>query len=247
MPTAAEAPSCTARATTGRCSGRPSTSRPGSTVAMLRLPADAGGPAAWAITVPGCLGLCGLSATGLAVTSLELNLSEGALGLPWPAVVRRMLRHATAASALATLVGLPLSAGRYWVLADGTTFHGVESSGARHIRTQTGARAAHLHTNHCFDPVLRQIERVPAATSTFARLDAASTVYAQQRPKTRAALWSMLHAHDDAGRGLCRHPEADAPTRPVTAAVALMQLRPPQLMVAAGCEQVAEATSVAMD
>lgn len=217
----------------------------GDSLVVLRLPADAEGPAAWVVTVPGCLGLCGLSATGLAVASLELNLSVGEVGLPWPAVVRRMLRHASAASAVGALTALPLSGGRYWVLTDGTTFHGLESSGARHIRTQTGARAAHLHTNHCFDPVLRQTERIPAQTSTFARLNAASTVYAQQRPKTADAMWAMLHAHDEAGRGLCRHDEGQGST-PVTATVALLQLHPPQLRVAAGCERVAEATQWSM-
>lgn len=215
-------------------------------VVVLRLPADAEGPAAWVVTVPGCLGLCGLSATGLAAASLELNLSVGDAGLPWPAVVRRMLRHGSAASAAGGLAGLPLSGGRYWVLTDGATFHGVESSGQRHLRTQTGARAAHLHTNHCFDPVLRQTERIPGQTSTFARLNAASTVYAQQRPKTADAMWALLHAHDDGGRGLCRHAEDGDASAPVTAAVALMQLSPPQLRVAAGCERVAEATRWSM-
>jgi len=165
----------------------------------------------------------------------------GEVGLPWPAVVRRLLRQQTAASASAALVELPLCGGRYWVLADGATFDGIESSGARHLRTQTGPRAAHLHTNHCFDPVLRQTERIPARTATFARLNAASTVYAQQRPKTVDALWSLLHAHEDKGRGLCRHP-GQTETGCVTAAVALMRLSPPQLVVAAGCGQVASAT-----
>ena len=215
-------------------------------VVVLRLPADAEGPAAWVVTVPGCLALCGLSATGLAAASLELNLSVGQPGLPWPAVVRRMLRHVTAASAVGALAGLPLFGGRYWLLTDGTTFHGIESSGARHLRTQTGARAAHLHTNHCFDPVLRQTERIPEQTSTFSRLNAASTVYAQQRPKTTEAMWAMLHAHDDGGRGLCRHVEGEDASAPVTAAVALMQLSPPQLWVAAGCERVAEVTRLSM-
>lgn len=187
------------------------------------------------VTVPGCLGLAGINAHGLAVSSVRLSLARTCSGLGWPVLTRHLLACDSAAQARQRIVDTPRCDARYWVLADERDFLGLESSDALVVLTQKGGKAAHLHTNHCFDPVLRRIETVPRATTTYARLNTASTIYAQQRPKTADALWTMLHGHEGQLGTLCRHAGEDgAPA--VTAAIALFMPAQAGLRIVGGCQ-----------
>jgi hypothetical protein len=91
------------------------------------------------------------------------------------------------------------------MIADGRDFYGVETSGRLKVLTQQGGRAAHLHTNHCFDPVLRRHERVARTSTTFRRMELASTLYVQQRPRDAEGLWSLLSSHEGYPRSICSH------------------------------------------
>jgi isopenicillin-N N-acyltransferase-like protein len=97
-----------------------------------------------------------------------------------------------------------LSSGHHYMMADGREFFGVETSGKQKVVTQVGARAAHLHTNHCFDPVLRRCERVPrsARLSAHRAGDDAVRAAAAARP---AGLWTLLASHEGYPRSLCSH------------------------------------------
>ncbi|MEM6990985.1 MAG: C45 family autoproteolytic acyltransferase/hydrolase, partial [Myxococcota bacterium] len=96
------------------------------------------------VTVPGSLGIAGLTADGLAVVGASLSQNERGPGLPWPALMRSALAGGSASAALAVFKSLPRASGRYAVLADRGEFFGVESSASRAVLTQVGARAAHL-------------------------------------------------------------------------------------------------------
>ena len=92
----------------------------------------------------------------------------GQIGLLWPALVRTLLAEPSAAAARARLSRTRLGGGRNFMLADGREFFGVECSAQLQVLTQVGAGAAHLHTNHCFDPVLRRFaQRSPAVTLRY--------------------------------------------------------------------------------
>lgn len=191
------------------------------------------------LTLTGCLGMAGISGAGVAVTINNLHSTDGRIGLVWPALVRAMLACPSAAEARALLQRAPRSSGHHYMIADGRDFYGVETSGELEVLTQTGPRAAHLHTNHCFDPVLRKREAVPAASTTFHRLNHATTIYAQARPVTADALWDLFHGHDG-GRGtLCIHPASDGessdPDATITCAVLSMRLRDGGIRVVQGC------------
>ena len=101
-------------------------------------------------TLTGCLGMAGLGQDAVGVTINNLSSTDGGVGVVWPAVVRAMIAAPSAQAARERLLALPLSSGHYYTIADGRDFFGYETSGRR-----KGPRAAHLHTNHCFDPVLR--------------------------------------------------------------------------------------------
>lgn len=191
-------------------------------------------------TLTGCLGMAGLGQDAVAVTTNNLSSTDGGVGVVWPAVVRAMLEAPSARDARDRLLGLPLSSGHYYTIADGRDFFGYETSGQLKVLTQSGPRAAHLHTNHCFDPVLRQRENVPRGSTTFARLNMATTLYAQHRPSTLDELWTLLGSHEgDASSQLCTHQDEvhGDPTRSRTCGRLAVRLRTGELRAARGCSQ----------
>ena len=191
-------------------------------------------------TLTGCLGMAGLGQDAVAVTINNLSSTDGGVGVVWPAVVRAMLAASSAQAARERLEGLPLSSGHYYSIADGRDFFGIETSGQRKVLTQKGPRAAHLHTNHCFDPVLRQHEAVPRGSTSFARLNMATTLYAQQRPASLDELWALLGSHEgNESSQLCTHQDAvhgdDSFSR--TCGRIAMRLRTGGMRVARGCSR----------
>ncbi len=191
-------------------------------------------------TLTGCLGMAGLGQDAVGVTINNLSSTDGGLGVLWPAVVRAMLAEPSARAARDRLLTLPLSSGHYYTLADGRDFFGYETSGELKVLTQSGPRAAHLHTNHCFDPVLRQREAVPRGSTSFGRLNMATTLYAQHRPSTLDELWTLLGSHEGTpGTQLCTHQdevhEDDSYSR--TCGRIAMRLRTGEARVARGCSK----------
>jgi isopenicillin-N N-acyltransferase-like protein len=208
-------------------------------VRMIRIAPPTGEGAVSCLTLTGCLGLAGLSDTGVAVTTSHLFTTDRQEGLIWPALVRHLLEAPDAEAALSRLRSVPRIVGRHCTIADGRAFFGIECSAELDVLTQTGPKAAHLHTNHCFDPVLRQRERVPASSTTFARLDSASTLYAQLRPAGLDELWSLLGNHDGRPHSICSHvDERDHdPHAPRTCARLVLQSGGTGLRVARGCSR----------
>ncbi len=190
-------------------------------------------------TLTGCLALAGIGQYGVSVAINNLTSTDAKLGVIWPAVVRHMLAAPDAATARARLFALPLTSGHNYMIGDGYDYFGIECSGELKVVTQLGARAAHLHTNHCFDPVLRARERVPLSTTSFARLDMATTLYAQQRPRDLAGLWEILGSHEGHPRGICTHSddEHSDPGASRTCGRIAMQPLHGRMRAAAGCSR----------
>lgn len=174
-------------------------------VRMIRIIPEGSDDELLCFTLTGCLALAGIGQNGVSVAINNLTSTDAGLGVMWPAVVRHMLAAPDAPTARARLLALPLTSGHNYMIADGHDYFGIECSGELKVVTQLGARAAHLHTNHCFDPVLRAREHVPLGTTSFARLDMATTLYAQQRPRELPGLWALLGSHDGHPRGICTH------------------------------------------
>ena len=192
-------------------------------------------------TLTGCLGMTGLSADGVGVTINNLSSTDGQVGVVWPALVRAMLAAGSAAGARQRLEATRLSSGHHYMMADGRAFFGVETSGQLKVVTQISAGAAHLHTNHCFDPVLRRRERVPRVSTTFRRFELASTLYVQQRPHDVAGVWAFLASHEGFPRSLCSHVDdaSGDPSASRTCGLMVMQLAGGAVLAGAGCGQEA--------
>jgi isopenicillin-N N-acyltransferase-like protein len=194
-------------------------------VRMLRIAPAGSEHETLCLTLAGCLGAVGISGCGVAVTINNLSSTDARVGVIWPALVRAMLEKPCARAAYELLMRTPLSSGHHYVIADGHDYYGVECSGELKVLTQLGPRAAHLHTNHCFDPVLRRREAVPAGSTSFHRLNLATTLYAQARPRDEEGMWTLLHTRDGSVGSLCIDPRPDAePTATATVAVIVMRL-----------------------
>lgn len=190
------------------------------------------------VTLTGCLGLMGMCARGVAVGAADLCSTDAGIGVPWPAVVRSLLEQPSARQAKARLMGVPLSSGHHYMMADGADFFGIETSGTQKVLTQQGPRAAHIHTNHCFDPVLRKYEAVPPGSTTFQRLNMATTLFAQQRPHDLDGVWSLLTSHEGHPRSICAHGEGQVmrdPGASRTCAVMAVRIRDGLMRVVRGC------------
>lgn len=195
-------------------------------VRMLRIAPAGSDRETLCLTLAGCLGVAGISERGVAVTVNNLSSTDGKVGVVWPALVRAMLEEPNARAAYERLLQTPLSSGHHYVIADGHDYYGVECSGELKVLTQLGPRAAHLHTNHCFDPVLRRREAVPAGSTSFHRLNLATTIYAQARPRDEEGMWTLLHTRDGSRGSLCIDPPGagEEPTATATVAVIVMRL-----------------------
>ena len=63
---------------------------------------------------------------------------------------------------------------------------------------RSGPETGHVHTNHCFDPSLRQREATPRSPASFRRLELASTLYVQRRPATAVEVLAFFDAVEEA-------------------------------------------------
>ena len=177
-------------------------------------------------TLTGCVGMTGLNQAGVGVTINNLTSTDAQVGLVWPVVVRRLLRCSTAVEAKELLMSTRLSSGHHYMIADAKDFFGVETSGQQKVLTQQGERTAHVHTNHCFDPVLRKVEKVSPLSTTYRRMELATTAYAQHRPASSEAVWSFLSSHEGFPKSICSHvdDEQGDPSFSRTCGLMLMRL-----------------------
>ncbi|MCA9659398.1 MAG: hypothetical protein KC486_13715 [Myxococcales bacterium] len=208
-------------------------------VRLLRIRPRSGDREVLTFTITGCVGMTGINQDGVAVTINNLTSTDARVGVVWPVVVRAMLEERTAAAAKERLMATALSSGHHYMIADGRDFYGVETSGAHKVLTQIGARATHIHTNHCFDPVLRQVEKVSPISTTFRRLEIASTLYVQQRPRTARDLWDFLCSHEGYPRSICSHvdDERGDPSASRTCGRMVMDLASGEVLASRGCGQ----------
>ncbi len=218
-------------------------------VRLLRIKPKSGDGELLFFTLVGCLAMTGMNEHGVAVTINNLTSTDAQLGVLWPALVRAMLAETTAQAAHDRLMATTLSSGHHYMMADGRDFFGVESSGQHKVLTQVGARAAHIHTNHCFDPVLRKVERVSPVSTTFRRMDLATTLYVQQRPQTPAQLWDFFCSHEGYPKSICAHapPDDPNPHASETCGRIVMDLSSGDVLASRGCGQANPAVAYTLE
>jgi hypothetical protein len=148
--------------------------------------------------LPGSFALAGIAAAGYAVLANVLRPRSLGPGLPGSVVLERLLDAPRLDAARAIIEGTALIDGRNWMLADGRVFYGIEQLGAERILTRVGPKTGHVHSNHCFDPSLRQREARPRSAASFRRLELATTIYVQRRPATAIEVLNFFDEVEEA-------------------------------------------------
>jgi isopenicillin-N N-acyltransferase like protein len=205
-------------------------------VGMLGVPAQGGRPGAWVFTITGCLGMAGLNDAGLGVTINNLRSRDARVGVVWPALVRRVLREVSAEVAHGAILAAPVGSGHHYLVADGRSAYGIETSGALRSLVFRGERDSYVHTNHCFDAeVAEQTRRVPGST-THDRLRVLGDDLGARPVTDVHDLWARLGSHAAYPRAVCTHMASpEAPHATNTCGALAMDLERRVLWAAAGC------------
>jgi isopenicillin-N N-acyltransferase-like protein len=160
-------------------------------------------PRALIFTTHGTLGQIGMNTAGIAIGINNLTVTDGALGVTWPFVVRKALRQVRFEAALACIIEAPLAGGHNFMLFD------AEGNGASIEATPTTQYVEHLetdplvHTNHCIVPrtAIVEAERPESLVRSSAdRIEQATELLAE-RPHSVDQLISLFADE----RSICRH------------------------------------------
>jgi isopenicillin-N N-acyltransferase-like protein len=204
---------------------------------MLWVPETAGVPAAWLLTLTGCLALAGLNRDGVGVAINNLRCRDGRVGLVWPALVRLALAAPDAARARDAVLAEPVGSGHHYLVADEERAFGVEATGTRKRVVFDGAGDTFLHTNHGLDPQVVAVEEASPLSTTRERYAClASGLAAAGPPRDTEDLWQRLGSHEGHPRSVCTHLASAAdPHAMETCAAIVMEPGRRQLWAAAGC------------
>lgn len=120
----------------------------------------------WVLSLTGCLGMAGMSTHPLAVFINNLRSDETAIGMMWPALVRRILLEESRAKAKSILERYKPSSGRSFMFCDENGFVNLECTGKRIEMLQEEKYGVCYHTNHYLGK-LRSTEKplLPSSTS----------------------------------------------------------------------------------
>lgn len=172
-------------------------------VVLLRVPAHEARPAAWIMSLTGCLGIAGMNARGLALCVNNLSSSDARVGVVWSALVRRALAQSTAAAARDLMLEAPFGSGRHFLLVDREEAYGVEASGTRRALVFSGEVRDYVHTNHCLDPVIAACTVVVAGATTFDRFRFLRDALDRAPIESAAQLWTVLGSTEGYPRSVC--------------------------------------------
>ncbi len=210
-------------------------------VTMLHVPEHEGRPAAWLLSITGCLGMAGMNASGVGVTINNLKSNDARVGVVWSALVRRMLAEPSAEAAKHVLMTAPMSSGHHYLIASASRAYGVETSGALKgvvfdARWDDAAQDAYVHTNHCVGAEVGTVSTVSATSTTRERYDWLARSVAERPIADARDLWARLGSHDGYPRSVCTHLASEAePHAMLTCAGILMDLSARRVWAAPGC------------
>jgi isopenicillin-N N-acyltransferase-like protein len=203
-------------------------------VMLLRVPPSTDGPAASLLTVTGCLGMAGMSASRVGVAINNLNSTDATVGVVWPAVVRRALQQPNAQAAREVIATSPIGSGRHYFVADRTHAFAIEASGTRRKQVFSGG-VAYCHTNHCIDGDIAALSSVPATSTTHDRMTWLEASLGRAAVTDLADAWRRLGSDDGWPRSVCTNMATpEAPHGAATCGAIAMNLDNGELWVQQG-------------
>ena len=140
---------------------------------MLGLPRRSEGgrqvPAAWAFTISGCVAMAGYNELGLSVVINNLISTDARVGVPWPVLIRAILRCESVDEAKELVETAPLGSGHHYVIADRSSVVAIETSGELRAQTFDDAGSWYHHTNHCVNDEISERVKIAPTSTTLAR------------------------------------------------------------------------------
>lgn len=178
-------------------------------IMMMKVPESAAGPAAWTLTLTGCLGLAGMNAARVGVMINNLYSTDARLGVVWPAVVRRALHARTARAARDAILRAPIGSGHHYFAGDRDDAYAIETSGVlrKVIFTAEGGDAAapraFHHTNHCLDTDVAAVSTVSPTSTTHDRYRWLSASLGGRALAGLDDAWTRMGSQDGWPRSVC--------------------------------------------
>jgi isopenicillin-N N-acyltransferase like protein len=187
---------------------------------MLHVPESAAGPAAWLLSLTGCLGLAGMNAARTAIGINNLHSTDARIGVVWPALVRRALQQPDARAARDVVLAAPVGSGHHYLVGDRRAAYGIETSGTRRAvvfaAEGAGGPARFCHTNHALDPRIAPVTAIPEGSTSHDRLAWLEASLAGAPLGGLADAWRRLGSQENWPRSICtnqatpEHPHGSA-------------------------------------
>lgn len=214
-------------------------------VMMLKVPMVRGNtfdhPAAWVLTVTGCLGMAGMNAHGVGILINNLWSRDARVGVLWPALVRRVLREGRADTAREVVVRCDLGSGHHYLVADPDQAFAIETTGTRKKVIWQGDADHYVHTNHCLDQELAAASLVRDGSTSMERLLAMSSSLEGLQLEGAEDVWARLGSHEGYPRSICTHMNTlEDPHGTATCAGVLLDPARRLVWAAGGCLNGAE-------
>lgn len=159
-------------------------------------------------TLTGCIGMIGMNEAGIAVGINNLMGADGAPGVTWPFVVRKILQQDNLEDALECITSAPLAGAHNYMLMDATgRGYNVEAmSTVLHIQeVQDDKRPTYAHANQCLTPLTKTVERPQDDDLTIdsvTRLQRAQE-YLSQDALTPETLMALTRDRSDGAYSVC--------------------------------------------
>jgi isopenicillin-N N-acyltransferase-like protein len=205
-------------------------------VMMMYVPATPDAPAAWMLTITGCLGLAGLNAAGVGVTINNLRSTDAQIGLVWPSLVRTALTKRSTVEARDVILDSPVGSGHHYLIASSQFCYGIETSGTQKKIVFDGVAESYVHTNHCLDQDIAQFTTQAAESTSQERYDEMIRHLRHAPIRQFDDMWVHLGSHNGYPRSVCSHlASVEKPHASRTCGAITMNLSSVYATAAPGC------------
>jgi isopenicillin-N N-acyltransferase-like protein len=166
-----------------------------------------GAPAFLTFTLTGCVGMIGMNEAGISVGINNLMGADGAPGVTWPFVIRKILAQTTLDDALRCITEARLAGAHNYLLldADGRGYNVEAMSTACAVIPIDPYDETFAHANRCLTPEAQAVERPQTedlALDSDIRLGRAQRMLAE-RPLSPEALMAITRDRSDGEYSIC--------------------------------------------
>jgi isopenicillin-N N-acyltransferase-like protein len=159
---------------------------------VFKVPETGTAPAAWVLSITGCVGMSGMNSAGVGCTINNLRSTDAHVGIVWPALVRRVLREKSAVGGRNIVMGANIGSGHHYLTADASAAFGIETSGKLKECVHRGTPGNFIHTNHCLDSTVGDCTTVSDGSTTYRRYDWMADSIARRAIDSGDDLWHRL-------------------------------------------------------